>query len=134
MKVIWYNGDEDMGKTGIVNKILKDFFNVKLILPKIRKDVCIKFTFNDRIVGICSSGDDEDSVDRLKQLKECDIIICAVRGSNMVLDYLKENFRDALEPPINCIWRYGTTDEGKDKENNQRLEEFKEKYGYLFSV
>jgi hypothetical protein len=133
MKVICFKGNRKVGKSRIINIILKRFFNVNLINPKIRNDVCITFLYNRKKVGICSSGDDKNSVERLKKLAGCDKIICASHNSGVVFDFLNDTYRDNVEF-ISCKWRYGESESGKDKENEERYEEFKAKYGNLFSV
>lgn len=122
IKVICFIGDKDIGKTETINRILIEYFKVELFLPKIKRDVCLIFPYNKMAIGICSSGDDKVSVDRLNKLKgKSDVVICASRNDGVVLEYIEKEFEDTKY--IKCKF---VVDEEREKEYIARISEFKE--------
>lgn len=93
MKVICFRGNRGSGKSTTIKEILNRIFNITKIDKKNKKDFCLTFPYNGKMIGICSYGDDISSVkERLEKIKNvgCNIVICASRNNPIVINCIKE--------------------------------------------
>ena len=126
IKCFCFVGEPESGKSTTMGKILREFLNVDISKPKIRKDFCLSFIYDGELIGICSVG---DSLPLLREwlipLKEkgCKKIICACHPKENHREFLRDNF-DVEE--IECI-EVGNRDNEEEwkEEHLRRINYFK---------
>lgn len=127
MKVICFIGDEKVGKSTTIGKVLKEVLNVDIVRPKIRRDLCLSLIYNGELLGICSHGDNTGILRKfLIPLKEkgCKTIICASRPSNKSRDFLRNEIGGEINEII-CNKPSIDVEEHWAREHSRRIDEFK---------
>ncbi|MFA5405834.1 MAG: hypothetical protein WC307_00545 [Candidatus Nanoarchaeia archaeon] len=126
-KIICFEGKAKIGKSTTIKKILEEYFksSICVLRPKIRKDFCLSFIHNGKIIGICSVGDAPAWLKKyLIPLKEkgCDVIICASHPTKKARELLR-----TISNNIEFIECYKPNESDKDWEieHSKRIEEFK---------
>lgn len=131
MKVICFRGTGNRGKSETLKKILNEFFNIYLI-PAKKRDFSLYFMYKGKKIGICSYGDDENSMLKfLKPLKEagCDIIICASRTKGKPFEFVEKEFDRKDIEDIDCPYVLKSK---YSQEKEKRFSIFKIKFAKIF--
>lgn len=79
-----------------------------------KNDTWAAFEYNGRIIGITTSGDNEDELKPVIEYElpeNCNIIVCAARTKGSSVDYINDHFKKDL-----IIWlgRFSATSDNKD--------------------
>lgn len=124
LKIICFEGKAKTGKSTTIKKILEDYFKFNIIKPAIRKDFCLIFSYNGKIIGICNVGDTIALLKKyLTQLKDCDLIICASHPRKKAKEFLGKLSKNIEF--IECSKPKVTDEENWKNEHLDRIEKFK---------
>lgn len=118
--VIVLQGKGEMGKSTTLRKLIEilEKGNAEKIgkpeKERRKDDTWAVFDYNDRIIGITTSGDNEDELKPVIEYElpeNCDIIVCAARTKGSSVDYINNHFKKDL-----IIWlgRFSATSDNKD--------------------
>jgi hypothetical protein len=135
MKVICFVGKRNSGKSTIIRKLIKEFFNIiKIFHPKRKTDFILCFKHKGKLIGICSAGDTLKGIKNgIKMLEDCQEIICACHPNSKGYRFLENKFSNDFKP-IDCI---SPNEERKDDENfwnmehKRRFYEFEKVFGKI---
>lgn len=131
MKIICFRGTGGSGKTTIIMKILKEFFNIGLNQGKKKRDCTISFYHDDKKIGICSYGDTWEQIEAgLKWMEEQDVEIAVIAcHPTKTYNKLKTKFLENITF-IDCKRVKGSE---KDSKERIKIREFKDRFRELNS-
>ena len=118
--VIVLQGKGKRGKSTTLRKLIEILTKEnaekigKLENERRKSDTWAVFDYNGRIIGITTSGDNEDELKPVIEYElpeNCDIIVCASRTKGSSVDYINDHFKKDL-----IIWlgRFSASSDNKD--------------------